>query len=236
MLIGIVSDIHNKTNKANKIIKFLKNLPVNDIILLGDYVDDFGDSDIDMSRVLHWIGECQKDPQIKMLIGNHEASYMCPQMRCSGWSSDKQWAWNKAVLTKVFDPTQFQAAIVRDGYYFTHAGIHKNTDFEIQIKLVEDLIYNNTFYYRFDYHRFDGGENQNGSILTGRHKYTPLDLKYFQVCGHTPHENPVIHYDNGTWKAVELDTNLKHFMVLDTDSHSIEIYDAKTFKMLEYEH
>jgi len=92
--IGIVSDIHNKIEKAEELIEAMeKTKEVEEIILLGDYFDNFGDNPTSARDTALWLKESLKHPKRIHLLGNHDLPYFYPwnhHLQCPGWTKEKQ--------------------------------------------------------------------------------------------------------------------------------------------------
>jgi len=214
MKLLIIPDIHTKVEKANQIIARWPE--VDKVILLGDYVDEFHDSPWVMGETLLAVGEWQKDPKIVLLLGNHEASYIAPEARCSGWEIGKKLVWDQAVLSGHFDPKKFQAAYQpTQDILFTHAGFYTGEHFQDQISAVTALIESKKWATKIDYNKADGGRNLGESILCGRYLRAVPDPAYFQVFGHTMRQKPAIRD-----RFICLDTGLQHYMTMNVDQET----------------
>lgn len=241
MKIGIIPDIHTKIDRAESIIHYLYgNLGVHGIVFLGDYVDDFNDDVRTMVRTLLKVGEWQSNYNNIMLLGNHEANYMHPKMKCVGWTKEKQEMWD------LFNGLDFKVTGLGTHYMvypethgekgpsvlFTHAGLPAGLNVNKQTADLYRFITEGVYKDSLDYHVYDGGEHATGSIITARNKRTPYEKKYRQIFGHTPSDKPQITFgDNGKWLHVGLDTNLNHFGVMMTDSQDLTIYEVDKFKL-----
>lgn len=224
MQLLIIPDIHTKVDLAHSIIDLQYN-QVDQIVMLGDYVDDFDDNPAIMLRTLEAVGKWQQDEKIVMLCGNHEAAYMHPRMRCRGWDEAKQWAWDLSIQAKKFDPKGFATHWYVDDLLLTHAGLAEGRDLISQDQKLHNFIQNGIYYEELDYHKRDGGGNERGSIITSRPHYTAPTRKYKQIFGHTPTTGITKHYQNNGVNKVDLDfwyanidTHLNTYVIVDTNN------------------
>jgi hypothetical protein len=88
----IIPDIHNKIQWAEDVIHFEERDGgiIDEIVFLGDYFDAFGDTLFDMACTADWLVGSVKDKRRVHLLGNHDASYLHYQLRCSGHTHGKQ--------------------------------------------------------------------------------------------------------------------------------------------------
>ncbi len=84
----IIADIHNEFEIAEKIIK--KEKP-DQVVFLGDYFDNFYDTDKDAANTARWLDKSLQIQNRVHLIGNHDLSYMTdnPNLKCSGYAEEK---------------------------------------------------------------------------------------------------------------------------------------------------
>lgn len=214
----IIPDIHTKVDLAQRIIDKHIN-EVDQVILLGDYVDEWNDNAAIMLHTLEYVGKWQQNNKIVLLCGNHEAAYMHPRMRCSGWDEAKQWAWDLSIHLKKFDPKGFATHWYADDLLLTHAGLAEGRDLISQVDKLGSFIQNNIYHVDLDYHFRDGGLNDIGSIITSRPQYNTPSRKYKQIFGHTPQKKVVPKYYNerNFWYA-NIDTNLASYVLVDTNN------------------
>ena len=220
MQLLIIPDIHTKVDLAQRIIDKHIN-EVDQVVLLGDYVDEWNDNAAIMLHTLEYVGKWQQNDKIVLLCGNHEAAYMHPRMRCRGWDEAKQWAWDLSIQLKKFNPKGFATHWYADDLLLTHAGLAEGRDLISQDQKLHNFIQNNIYYEELDYHKRDGGDNERGSIITSRPQYNTPSRKYKQIFGHTPQKNRSLHtYDDAGlafwWECI--DTNLKSYVLVDTNN------------------
>jgi len=214
----IIPDIHTKVDLAQRIIDKHIN-EVDQVVLLGDYVDEWNDNAAIMLHTLEYVGKWQQNDRIVLLCGNHEAAYMHPRMRCRGWDEAKQWAWDLSIQLKKFDPKGFATHWYVDDLLLTHAGLAEGRDLISQVDKLGSFIQNNIYHVDLDYHFRDGGLNDIGSIITSRPQYNTPSRKYKQIFGHTPQKKVVPEYyaERNFWYA-NVDTNLESYVIVDTNN------------------
>lgn len=113
----VVGDIHGKLDIFEALLED-KN---QSFVFVGDYVDSFAnnyDEQVELLDLL--IDTARVRDNITFLMGNHEASYMLPRMRCSGWSYRIQDAIDDRfdVLLSIL---KYYAVV--ENYLITHAGV-----------------------------------------------------------------------------------------------------------------
>jgi len=137
----IIGDIHNKVGLADL---YLKRFPDTSVIFLGDYFDDFGDTEEDATHTAEWLKESLTHSNRIHLIGNHDYPYMVNgRVICPGWTKEKQHAVNKVLSPE--DWAKFKFFHYEKNYYFSHAGITKYwfgkpLDGEIDPQRVEEVV------------------------------------------------------------------------------------------------
>lgn len=218
MQLLIIPDIHTKVVRAQSIVdKHINN--VDQVVMLGDYVDEWDDNAAIMLTTLEYLGQWQKHEKIITLCGNHEAAYMHPRMRCRGWDEAKQWAWDLSIHLKKFDPKGFATHLYVDDLLLTHAGLAEGRDLIAQANKLDNFIQNNIYTEELDYHKRDGGTQDAGSIITTRPKYTAPSCKYKQIFGHTPIANIFGSFnEDGSFWYADIDTNLESYVIVDTNN------------------
>jgi len=114
----IIPDIHNKVAIADKI---LKDHPHDHAWFLGDYFDDFHDSDNEAYAVAAWVRGKLQDPKVSLLLGNHDYHYWKQHLqKCAGFTHEKCRAI-RSVLSEVDFEKMLTHAWV-DGWLLSHAG------------------------------------------------------------------------------------------------------------------
>lgn len=177
-------------------------------IFLGDYVDSFDKSNLDIINNLKEVIQLKKDypNNVTLLLGNHDVAYIRLDFRISGFRMSMMHD-----LYHLFQENKdlFQMAYQKDNVLWTHAGVHKGW-WNLYVKplitgkkkeLFSDLMTNckteadflNLMYeheyeplYMISFHR--GGNSTVGGPFWADRKETcskPLEGVY-QVVGHTP--------------------------------------------------
>lgn len=212
MRILSISDVHGRS-VWKRVIEVYKGR-FEKIVFLGDYVDSFNLTNIEIMDNLNEIIEFKKAnmKMVELLLGNHDNQYIQHNnnsLRCSGRRPEADFD-----LYEIFNQNKslFQVAFQYENYIYTHAGIHigwytkfKKALSECMIDL-EEVIFNNiadelNFAYELNletlydcgFHR--GGDKQVGGIFWADKNETynkPLK-EFHQIVGHT-HINKIKHY------------------------------------------
>lgn len=120
----IIPDIHLKHELAEKIILGVKH---DEVIFLGDYFDDFGDTPEMVNNACDWLEYSVNQPNRIHLFGNHDMQYAFTNrsFQCSGY---EQWKYfiihDNLSPKKVWDKVKHYH-ILDDQWLLTHAGLHK---------------------------------------------------------------------------------------------------------------
>jgi len=189
----IISDIHNRIDVADKILR--KEQP-DEAIFLGDYFDQFDDTASDAERVANWLKKRLHLKGYHFLMGNHETQYRwpkCPWHKTKAGSLDKQKAIDK-VLDKN-DWAKMLFAVERGNWWMTHAGLHPRL-FVHAIKGFDPQRVWNKFheaefqceaglYTRVTDEQHHEGEEPSGPLWLRWNKFEPIP-GINQIVGHTP--------------------------------------------------
>ena len=117
MRILCVGDVHNKPEIFKKALQIADKESCDKVLLMGDYLDDFGDTPETTFDTINELNKTLEDPRVIALIGNHELSYLEDQ-RCPGWSSAKRF------LVDTYLPRRKLALSYQESnWLFTHAGL-----------------------------------------------------------------------------------------------------------------
>jgi Calcineurin-like phosphoesterase len=169
------------------------------MVFLGDYIDSYSVKDDEMLQNLEEIISLKTafPKKVKLLIGNHENSYLFRQYRTTGYRYEIA-EQIKGILSSNID--LFQVALQYRNYLWTHAGIH--TEFYNQklascvLEADKSLAKTLERLFREEYHPlFEVGYERGGwdEKMTGgpfwidksRLLKDPL-RGYHQIVGHTP--------------------------------------------------
>ncbi len=209
----IVSDIHNRTEWIEP---FLAREPHDEVVFLGDYWDDFGDTPNDAKRVCDWLAKSVREPKRVHLWGNHDLSYRQPHnYPCSGWNPAKE-----AVISAMPGYVWKRLRLVYEcqGYLLSHAGVHictagdsKGLNVARAVASAKRKLARNEPSAFLAAGRIRGGRARWGGVtwLDWNHEFEPIPgLK--QIVGHTTVKEP--EEKDGNWN---LDTKNQHFGVLE---------------------
>lgn len=118
----VIPDIHLAHDRAEKIISFVKP---DEIILLGDYFDQFDDTPQMVCETAEWFHWSVNQKNRIHLAGNHDIHYWFKDnedQRCSGYEQYKSIAINDIVRPE--DWKQLKFFHVLDDWILSHAGVH----------------------------------------------------------------------------------------------------------------
>lgn len=118
----IIPDIHTNISRAEDIIK---SVPADNVVLLGDYFDEFADDPESICNTADWLKWSLNQPNRVHLIGNHDIHYYFKDnkdVRCSGYEQYKAVAINDILKPEDWKKLKFFHVI--DDWFLTHGGIH----------------------------------------------------------------------------------------------------------------
>jgi hypothetical protein len=119
----ILPDVHNRWEKAEKIIKSVKP---DKTIFLGDYFDDFGDDPGIIADVADWFRHSVNQKDRIHLVGNHDTHYWFAgnrALRCSGYEQFKAVAINDFVKKEDWEKLEW-FYVLDNRWLLSHAGVH----------------------------------------------------------------------------------------------------------------
>jgi hypothetical protein len=147
-----VGDLHGITEVVEAVLK----KTAYNIVFIGDYLDSYDRSVLDQLRVLDLVlGAVNDNPErVKALKGNHEWSYIDPQMQCSGF----QYATKRGVEERDMSPLLDYVWVGE--YFLSHAGVSQT--------LLDYIGYS------FEEYIEAGEFKQIGRARGGRHRYGGL--------------------------------------------------------------
>lgn len=219
----IIGDIHGHWDGFKNIYDYENP---DEVIILGDYFDNFHGSDESIMECFKNLQELQqkhraddtKRGDFIMLIGNHDYHYMFFLERYSGFRpSYSIWAHN--TLNEMYDKGLIKYVHVSlvNKVIYSHAGVtnkwlHENAKFDVcdeNLHYINDM---NQFAFRFTYKGgrdfYGTGMSPYSSPIWVRPETFRLDpyvgdggVMWTQIFGHTPSNNPQIykgqfHVDN----------------------------------------
>ena len=119
----IVPDLHHKWERAEKIISAVG---ADEILLLGDYFDDFNDDPGMVKGTAEWLESSVGKPNRVHLFGNHDQHYAYPYstFRCSGYAQWKYFIVRDNINPKVWDKLKW-FHFLDNRWLLCHGGLHK---------------------------------------------------------------------------------------------------------------
>lgn len=202
----IIPDIHLRWEQAEKIISAVGP---DEVIFLGDYFDDFGDTPEMVRDTAEWLEGSVNKPNRIHLYGNHDQSYGFPFLtfKCSGYEQWKDFTINDIVSKTTWNKLKWYHWL-DDRWLLTHAGLHRsNVPKEIyqhindRPKFIEELskyldksieegireAANNTRTWIFNAGHSRGGSQKVGGITWCDYEveFEPI-IGINQIFGHTP--------------------------------------------------
>ena len=175
------------------------------IVFLGDYVDSLVLDDKTIITNFHDVISLKKKypKKVKLLIGNHETSYLYPDYRASGYRHSTA---NEICTLLTENAGLFQIAHQHRNYLWTHAGIHQGFfDLKIKSRIADsdtDLAFTlNRLYlegfppiFEIGPQRMGSRKNIGGPLWLDKSLIITKPMKgYHQIIGHT-HVKTIKHY------------------------------------------
>lgn len=121
----ICPDIHLKHKQLEKTLSELGEDNYDEVVFLGDYFHNYGDSILENKSTANWLAESllTKTKRIH-LCANHDLCHVSnhPFYRCPGYTPDK----DKAIRECGVPWNLLKAAHASQGFVFSHAGFHKS--------------------------------------------------------------------------------------------------------------
>ncbi len=219
MKILIIPDIHHKWFEAEEIID--KENPDN-IVFLGDYFDDFGDTIDVTSQTAHWLKNSIKKSNRIHLLGNHDLSYLNQDYACPGFSEGKLFA----IKNTGVDLTKLMHYCWVGDWLCTHAGLTNNFFSAYNYKnlfvgeFLDNMIENNT-YRLYNCSNYRGGiDAHSGIVWCDYDEFVDIpNIK--QIFGHTQGEL------RQTENHICLDTWLKYYAVYEDELKIVKAVSIK---------
>ena len=204
----IVGDIHGRLNIVKRALTFSGR-----VVFVGDILDSFTESVEDQVECLKLIrAACAENPsKVVLLRGNHEASYLFPQSRCSGFNTQTYYILQRFGLINWLrlrtNPycliyTSSSGLTLSQPILITHAGITWDISeapfvlSDLIDTLSESFLDPSSWYYSVG--RSRGGRGAGGPLWCDSSEFTPID-SVRQIFGHTPQpEGKILHYEGGS--------------------------------------
>lgn len=242
MKVLIIPDIHNKQDRAMEIAA--REPEVNEVVCLGDYLDNFYDDWTHAYDMGRWMREILRGfPNWTLLVGNHDAHYIWPSNRtmCSGWTKEKAMAfWDGFQYRKLINHMRFFKTVGK--FVLSHAGFHpsfadeydKGHEDIINDELLKSMREERPRKLVTNVSRARGGSNlYPGLLWMDWDELEPIPGMN-QIVGHTPgkeirYKSSIRAYSRGmdshNWC---LDTHLKHYVIIDTEKPTETAVEVKT--------
>ena len=246
-----IGDVHNHWVQAQSIID--KYIDTHKIVLCGDYWDDWNDTAIDAEQTARWVKQCLANPNIIMLMGNHDINYAYFNLRtssnlgdqiydCSGYSPAKDDAINRIMSNE--DWNRVRIAHKQNGFWFSHAGFHPfwfssppygmdDEIIEIKLKKIQKAIEDREFSNELGAAgKCRGGIHRVGGLLWRDQKQESYTGSYWndesgikQVSGHTPMRNGIdVEETRNKGLCIDIDCGL---------SQVLEILEDGTYNIID---
>lgn len=144
----IIPDLHHRWYQAERIIQ---TVGADQIVFLGDYFDDFGDTPEMVKDTCDWLESSVQRPNRTHLFGNHDQhyAYEYQTFRCSGYEQWKYFIIHDTLNQKVWDELKWYY-FVDNRWLLTHGGLHKSlvpesilakrTDRQLYVKELSDFL------------------------------------------------------------------------------------------------
>lgn len=196
----ILSDIHNKWEKAEKIIK---HETPDKIVFLGDYFDDFGDDYRIAVETADWLAASLGQKNRIHIMGNHDTNYAFNHRsyKCSGYETSKDYAISE--ILKEPDWRKLPLYTWVGDWLCSHAGVHKyfytkygnGKDFKTWVKDTCDDALETAFAHQPAKPIMMAGMSRGGRELHGGIDWCDADefapiVGVNQIFGHTPQRKP----------------------------------------------
>lgn len=123
----VIGDIHNR---VDWIEPFLQSVEHDNVIFLGDYFDDFGDTPDDATKTAEWLAKSVLTDNRIHLIGNHDQPYKYVGNlffdNFHGFTNNKSKAINKVFNkynTNIWSKIKYAHFDFKYNYIYSHAGL-----------------------------------------------------------------------------------------------------------------
>lgn len=238
---AVIGDIHNDTDKTDKILDFIENkygkIPT---IFVGDYFDNFYDTPRDAERVAIWLKNSLTQSNRIHLWGNHDLSYYPfsnPMSKgvafCPGFSVPKDRVINQILSKKDWDQLKFFTKV--DDYWISHAGITEywfrgTMDEELGVDPNLEFKLNTKIHTAFSFLKeastfpsclmsvdtLRGGRYEKGGLLWNDWSNLTHIPNMNQIVGHTPSRKILINRNEPKNSIhINVDSQLNEFLIID---------------------
>jgi hypothetical protein len=214
----LLGDIHGNLDKAKAFIAYR---PEEKHVFVGDYVDSFTVSDMDVYNTLKACIESDSD----LILGNHDLGYFYrPPFDCSGFRISMMKGLQD-IFEEFLKEKRFVPALLLDGFIVTHGGvsdefgggvkfkdpgavldkINAEWDEYLELRHTNKRGYARGSIFKVGYVR--GGRDDYSGIFWADYRYDSL-LDVPQIFGHSKTESgDIISIGNKPWWALGCDNN-----------------------------
>lgn len=237
----IIPDIHHRWEQAEKIIH---SVGADEIIFLGDYLDDFNDTPEMVRATAEWLKDSVEKPNRIHLFGNHDVSYAFNyrSMKCSGYEQWKHHIVNDTLTNKTWDKVKWYH-FLDNRWLLSHAGLHNlnvpnrfikyRRNREKFIKILSEHLdqsimegfkaaANNVPHWIFNAGRARWGQQRVGGITWCDYTREFLPVRGInQIVGHTPQQNGI------KWTRITEDGKLFHHPLEEWNPTPEQLDDCK---------
>jgi len=192
----VIPDIHNHTDSAEQQIG---RYAADQVVLLGDYFDNIGDTPEIARRTAEWLNRSLRDPKRIHLWGNHDLAYAFPEdigFFCPGYTVEKHAEVSQVLNWKEHWSKLKLVHFVGD-FALSHAGISRDifgenpTQAKVEAQCLEAM----------DQARLGDAPHEgvfaNEGIVWQRWFLMDCLSEFHQIVGHTPMEKPGIEMEKG---------------------------------------
>ena len=229
----VSGDIHGHYAKAKA---FLEYKPEEEHIFTGDLLDSFKATDGEINQTFYLIFNQTHTKKIQVLWGNHELHYLTKRpFTCSGFRQQQQQNYNS--LVEEFKH-HFKAAIYKDGFIITHAGVHPILNKKIKEpeemaewinQEMDAFIKENKRSPIFNIGGCRGGFQQFGGVFWLDWNQEKFNKNFNQIVGHT-HRRTCQEKLNTRYKTHHILVDVDEFVCYNTATKTIEDFMPENCK------
>jgi len=226
----VIPDIHNH---IDWIEPFLKLVPHDNVVFLGDYFDDFFDTPDDARKTAQWLKFSIHQLNRKHIFGNHDIPLAFPHntnLFCPGFTREKCKAVNSIISKEEWDE-KFDLVYFDQGWTLSHAGFHPaalpyfpdmaNMDQAYLARASDEALNHAACGYKhplLDQGSRMGFPTKGGCLWLDWSEFKPSP-NINQIVGHTPSSEIRKHYLPNMKDCISenycIDTNNKHIGVIE---------------------
>lgn len=228
----VIPDIHLKIWRVEEILA--KNPGYDKVVFLGDFFDDFNDTEEQIRNTTAWLKDNIHNPRFIFLWGNHDFHYYLPKIcRCSGYADWKHIIINDSLSLADWEKFNFYHFLDKNTLC-THAGLDKSFVKSRKTSSINRFLINSAV--AADDH-FKNGVS-HWFVKAGKARYGDQDkggllwLDYFgeftpipglnQIFGHTPSKYGPELLMLGDNYNLNLDTHLNHYLIWEDGKYEIK--------------